>query len=242
MIKEAEAYFAEASRWETDRQQLVLRSARRAWIVAGIATLTTVATAGAVAALAPLKQVVPFLVRVDSSTGVVDVVPRYDATEELPQTVTRHLVSEYVIQRERFIGALAEEDYDQIGAFHSAAMNQAWAAAWSRSNPESPLNLNADGTRIRVQVQSVTFLRHQHGSPDVVQVRFLAARQRGGGASEETSHFLATLQTTYAAPSADVRLRALNPLGFKVLEYRREPEVVDAPAAGATAMAAGGAP
>ena len=40
---------------------------------------------------------------------------------------------------------------------------------------------------------------------------------------------MATLQYAYAAPSKDDRLRAANPLGFKVLEYRKEPEVLHNP-------------
>lgn len=227
MIEEARSYFAEAERWETDRSSSLARTARHAWIVAGIAVATTVLAAVALLMLTPLKRVDPFVVRVDSSTGVVDVVPNYTGTEELPETVIRHLVSEYVTQRERYVPAIAEADYDQIGAYHSALMNQAWAALWTRTNPESPLNRYTDGTRIRAQVQSVTFLRHVHGVPDLIQVRFLSAVQRGA-ASEELSHYVATLQVAFSAPSSDVRLRTLNPLGFKVLEYRREPEVVEA--------------
>ena len=230
MNKEAEAYFAEASRWEFDRTAALTSTARRAWFIAlasvGIAALST----AALAMLAPLKQVEPFVVRVDSSTGIVDVVPGYAGTEALPESVTRFLVTQYVTERERFIAALAETDYEQVGAYHTAAMNQGWAATWARSNPESPLNRFADGTLVQAQVQSVSFLRHVRGEPDLIQVRFVSELQRGANAATERSHFVATLQVAFAAPSTDIHVRALNPLGFKVLEYRREPEVVDASA------------
>ena len=146
------------------------------------------------------------------------------------RSVTRFLVTQYVTERERFIPALAETDYEQVGAYHTAAMNQGWATTWARSNPESPLNRFTDGTVVQAQVQAVSFLRHVRGEPDLIQVRFLSELQRGANASTERSHFVATLQVAFAAPSTDVRIRALNPLGFKVLEYRREPEVVEASA------------
>jgi type IV secretion system protein VirB8 len=130
-----------------------------------------------------------------------------------------------VVQRERYIPAIAESDYEQIGAYHSAAMNQQWAAAWTRTNPDSPLNRYSDGSHVRVQVQSVSFLKQGHGGAEILQVRFLTATQRSPGAGEQTAQFVATLQVAYGPPSADIRLRSLNPLGFKVLEYRREPEV-----------------
>jgi type IV secretion system protein VirB8 len=240
MTDEAEQYFAEAAGWEFDRTSTLARAARRAWAVAIVASGIAVLATTAILLLTPLKQVEPFVVRVDSSTGIVDVVPRYAGTAELPEVVTRHLVTQYVAQRERYIPAIAEVDYEEIGAYHSAAMNQAWALAWARSNPDSPLNRYSDGTHVRAQVQSVSFLKHARGGPDLLQVRFLSAVQRGSGASEELRHFVATLQVAFGPPSTDVRLRALNPLGFKVLEYRREPEVVEAtPAAAAPAPAHG---
>ena len=246
MNKEAEHYFAEASGWEFDRAAALRRSAQRAWIVALAATSAAVLATGAIAFLMPLKRVEPFVIRVDSSTGIVDVVPGYRGAEPLPEAVTRYLVTQYVTERERYVPALAEADYEQVGAYHSAAMNQRWAGAWARTNPDSPLNRYADGTSVRAQVQSVSFLSQGRGATDLVQVRFLAAAQHGSGGDEERAHFVATLQVAFGKPSTDVRLRALNPLGFKVLEYRREPEIVEAtaatPATTTTPAATGGAP
>jgi type IV secretion system protein VirB8 len=126
------------------------------------------------------------------------------------------------------VGALAESDYEQVGAYHSPQMNQAWAAAWNRNNPESPLNQFADGTTVRVQVNSVSFLSPRSGRGDLAQVRFLTARQQGGQGVEQVTQYVATMQYAYGEPSKDDRLRAANPLGFKVLEYRKEPEVLRA--------------
>jgi type IV secretion system protein VirB8 len=72
----------------------------------------------------------------------------------------------------------------------------------------------------------VSFLSPASGRRDVVQVRFLTARQQGGQGTEQVTHYVATLQYAYGTPSKNDRLRAANPLGFKVLEYRKEPEVL----------------
>ena len=244
MDEETKSYAAEASRWDLDRSRLLRQSTRFAWWVAAGATALAALSAASVAMLAPLKRVEPFVIRVDSSTGIVDVVPGYAGSADLPETVTRHLVTQYVIQRERYVAAIAETDYQQVGAFHSAAMNQQWAALWNRMNPDSPLNRFADGAHLRVQVKAVTFLKQGHGAADVLQVRYLTGLQRSVGAAEDIEHFVATLQVAFGPPSADVRLRALNPLGFKVLEYRREPEVggADAERAPPPATAPGGSP
>ena len=218
-----EPYFDAAQGWDLDRAQAERRSARRAWWIAVTATVVAVVAVGAVAALTPLKRVEPFVIRVDSSTGVVDVVPALEGSIPASQAVARYLLTQYVTMRERYVAALAESDYDTIGAFHGAAMNQAWAAQWNRNNPESPLNVHADGSSVRVQVLAVSFLSPRSGREDLAQVRF--ARLSGVPGHEQEHRYVATLQYAFGTPSKDDRLRALNPLGFKVLEYRREPEV-----------------
>jgi type IV secretion system protein VirB8 len=69
----------------------------------------------------------------------------------------------------------------------------------------------------------------------LAQVRFLTALKQGGSGAEAMQHWIATIQYSYVAPSKDEQLRALNPLGFRILEYRREPEIVSDSAAPATA-------
>jgi type IV secretion system protein VirB8 len=220
------AEYLEAARgWDLDRTQSAERSARRAWRVAAAALLLTALALVAVAGLTPFKTVAPFVIRVDNATGVVDVVPALEGSASEAQAVTRYLVTQYVIVRERYVATLAESDYETVGAYHGAAMNQAWAALWNRNNPESPLNLHADGSAVRVQVLAVSFLAPGSGREDLVQVRF--ARFTGEPGNERESRYVATLQYAYGSPSKDDRLRALNPLGFKVLEYRREPEVME---------------
>ena len=173
----------------------------------------------------PLKRVEPFVVRVDNSTGIVDVVPSYTAHTSPGEVVTRYFLSHYVTVCERFNYATAESDYEECGAFHSAQRNQAWYALWNPSNPGSPLNAHKDGSSVRAQVESVSFFKHASGVTDLAQVRYVKAERQGGGADERTTHWIATIQYAYSEPSRDVKTRRWNPLGFKVVEFTPEPEV-----------------
>ena len=83
-----------------------------------------------------MNRVEPFLVRVDNSTGVVDVVPVYSGrTRVCHEAVTRYFLTPLRELCERFNFATAESDYEECGAFHSAQRNQAWYALWNPSNP-----------------------------------------------------------------------------------------------------------
>jgi type IV secretion system protein VirB8 len=225
-------YFREAAAWDADRLALARRDVRLAWRAAGAGALCAIAMSICLIVLMPLKRVDPFVVRVDSSTGVVDVVPVYAGKAELTQTVTRYFLSHYISVCERFNYATAESDYEECGAFHAAQRNQGWYALWNPNNPASPLNVHKDGSTVRVQVEAVSFFQRASGANDLAQVRYLKAERQANGADERISHWIATIQYAYTAPSKDPRLRRWNPLGFKIIELAMEPEVGTQPAVG----------
>jgi len=225
-----EEYFRAAASWDADRVAQAERSSRRAWRVAGAGWICALASAGCLMLLMPLKRVDPFVVRVDNSSGVVDVVPVYTGEGRVEQSVTRYFLSHYITVCERFNFATAESDYEECGAFHAAQRNQAWYAQWNPNNPASPLNVHKDGSTVRVQVEAVSFFQRASGVTDLAQVRYLKAERQGSGADERISHWIATIQYAYTPPSRDPRVRRWNPLGFKVIEMTPEPEApVQAP-------------
>lgn len=224
--KELAAYFQEAANWDSDQNARLLRSAVTAWRVAAAATVCLLMSCAALMLLVPLKTVEPFLVRVDASTGVVDAVPEYHGSEQLPQAVTRYFVSHYVGVCERFNYATAESDYEECSAFHNAQRNQSWYAQWNPSNPASPLNVHKDGSTVTIQIQSVSFFTRAVGVADLAQVRYLKVQRLPGASSASISHWIANIRYAYSSPSANPKLRAWNPLGFKVLDFVSEPEVV----------------
>jgi type IV secretion system protein VirB8 len=220
-----ERYLQEAQSWEMDRARRSRRSEKIAWTVAGVASLIALLAVGALAGLTPLKERFPIIVRVDSSTGIVDIVPSYEGTTDIEEVVTRHLLSNYVIARERYFYGTAEADYELVAAENSPRLNQEWAALWSTNNPLSPLNVFKDGTTVRTQVRSVTFLKLGSGNDKLAQVRFSRYARPGGTGAEQATHWVSTIEFAYTKPSTDDKTRSLNPLGFRVVEYRREPEV-----------------
>ena len=226
-----ERYLTDAQTWELDRAQRAERSARRAWIVASVAGVIAALCAAAVAGLTPLKQPVPVIIRVDSSNGIVDVVPTYEGTANIQQVVTRQLLNSHVTARERYFYGTAEADYELVAAQNSPQLNQEWAAQWAKTNPQSPLNLYKDGTTLRVQIRSISFLKLASGKDNVAQVRFTKHVRAGGTGEEQATSWISTIEFAYTKPSTDEKLRSLNPLGFRFVEYRREPEVVSQPQA-----------
>lgn len=221
---ELAGYWQESASWEADRTLQWQESARIWRWVAAAGWACALCVAVAVVVMMPLKRVEPYVIRVDSSTGIVDVVPQYDGRAQPSEVVTRYLLTHYVSVCQRFNFATAENDYAECGAFHSAQRNQVWYAQWKRTNPDSPLNLYKDGSVVQASVTSVTFLKESDHEPSVAQVRYLRRVQPAGDAAEQVSHWIASIRYQYLQPAKDPRQRTLNPLGFRIVDFRVEQE------------------
>ncbi len=228
-------YLIEATSWDADRRTQENRSRRTAWVIASVAVFTASIAITAILLMLPLKRVEPYVIRVDNSTGIVDVVPIYAGTGSAPEVLTRYLLTHYIGTCERFNLGTAEEDYNECGAFHSPQRNQQWAALWASGNPESPLNKFKDGTTVHVNVQSVSFFERASGGTDVAQVRFIKATRAGGTGPEALTHWIATVHYAYGKSPTDLKTRQWNPLGFRILDIQTEPELIESPASGVLA-------
>jgi len=226
--RELQGYLEEAASWDADRVAQVARRVVVAWRVAAAGWLCAVSGAVALAVLVPLKRVEPYLVRVDNTTGVVDVVPLYTGHVELSEAVTRYFLTHYIAVCERFESAMAESDYEECGAFNSARLNQALYAKWNRANPGSPLNIYKDGSTETARIESVSFFKRASGESDLAQVRFARIERQGDGGAGRVTHWIASIQYRYGKPPDDPRTRSWNPLGFEVVELGIEPEVLGA--------------
>lgn len=220
-----EGYFEEAASWDADRAAQYRRSARLGWAVAGGGWVAVVFLAAALLLLMPLKRVEPFVIRVNTTTGAVQVVPVYVGEEGFPQAVTRYFLTHYVTVCERFNLATAESDYEECGAFQTPLGNQAWYTRWNPSNPDSPINRYKDGTTVRAEVSSVSFFKRANGVTDLAQVRYRTVTLSAGGGAGQTTDWIATVEYAYAKPSGDARMRQWNPLGFKLVDFETEREV-----------------
>lgn len=215
------AYFEEAKRWDQDRLAAAQRSKRLAWAVAAGTGLLALVAVGAVAALTPLKTVEPFVVRVDRSTGAVDVMTGLKGTDHLTydEAVSKYFLALYVRTREGWLPQAAEQNFRQVAIMSAAPEQERWADGFRPSSAQSPQVLWGDNAVSLIEVRAISFV-----SPKVADVRFHRILRQSQQTTE--SDWIATVAFTYTkAPMAEAdRLR--NPLGFQVISYRSDPEVV----------------
>jgi type IV secretion system protein VirB8 len=213
------AYFEEAKRWDHDRLTSAVRSKRLAWTVAACATALAACAVSAVALLAPLKTVAPYVVRVDRASGAVDVLTGLSGRHDEPyeEAVTKSFLAGYVRAREGWLPPAAEANFRQVSIMSTPAEQQRWADAFRPTSATSPQVVYGPTGQVDIEVRAITFV-----APQVANVRFHRLERRGGTATE--SDWIATIAFHYTrAPMAEAdRLR--NPLGFQVDSYRADPE------------------
>lgn len=218
--KDAERYFGQARSWDQDRQRKSLRSERIAWVVASLGLLAATAEAVALAGLAPLKTVMPYIIRVNQTTGAVDVQTtltqkpmRYD------EAVTKFFLAQYVRARESWLPAAAEENFRAVTILSEPGEQQRWGRFYSTNNSTSPQIVWGKGAVVQARVRNIAFINDR-----VANVRFTRTVQTE--TDQQSSDWIATVTFRYTnAPMAEGD-RYRNPLGFQVENYRADPEVV----------------
>lgn len=215
-----QAYFREARSWDQDRALAAERSRRFAWIVAGVATATAVAAIAAVTALAPLKSVSPFVVRVNETTGAVDVMTALNGTKptQYNEAVDKYFLAQYVRAREGWIAPAAEENFRFVSILSTPDEQERWAAAARPTNPQSPQAVYGPTGLADVQIRNISFINDR-----VANVRFHRTVRQATATTE--SDWIATVTFSYTKAPMLESDRLRNPLGFQVESYRADPEI-----------------
>ena len=214
--------FRVAESWGTSVTDELEKSRRNAWIVACVSAAVALLLAIAIVILLPLKEQVPYTLLVDRQTGNVERLAPLDEQVIAPDAaLTRSFLVQYVIARESFDYADLERDYQKVALWSAGEARQRYVDAMRAGAPGSPLSVYGTGTRVAVEVRSVSSL-----SADRAMVRFSTVRTDAGGQPQVAQHWAAVIDYTYSGAEMSEQDRYLNPLGFQVTRYRRDAETL----------------
>lgn len=213
--------FKSAITWEASRIHQLELSERRAWRVAiGGGVLAVLAFAGIVL-LMPLKESVPFVVRVDQTTGQTDLLTRFNAKDvAFDEVMDKYWLAEYVMARESYDWYSLQFEYNTTRRLSSD--NVVKILDSELGGPNSVVKQR--GNRVRVTVKILTVVPAENRTATVRYTTTQTAAD-GSGAPVVVNH-VATIAYDYKAtsvlPSDD---RLFNPFGFVVNSYRTDREM-----------------
>ena len=228
-----DAYYAEAASWNQDRVQAMRSSQKVAWWIAGVAAAVALLEAVALVLLTPLKTVEPYTLMVDRTTGFVQALKPLDQSTISPDAaLTQSFLVQYVIAREGFDIATLNANYRKVALFSADKARSGYLQTMQVGNPQSPLFLYPRTTVLDAQVKSVSPV-----GPDAALVRFDVFRSDSGAQPQLQNSWVAVIRYRYSSEPMKAEDRFVNPLGFQVVSYRKDPEALPTAATPAAAVA-----
>ncbi|MNK23309.1 Type IV secretion system protein PtlE [compost metagenome] len=225
------------------------RSERRAWMVAWAAILMSLLLAGGYFLFLPLKEKVPYLVMADPYTGTATVARltgnfnERDVTTE--EAINKSNVAQFILARESYdSGLIGQRNWRTTLSMAGSAVSPAYMALHAETNPERPFRLYGGQRSVNVRILSIVLIGGGEGRrPTGATVRFQrSVYDKATGRSQPLDSKIATMEFTY---DKNLRLgdedRVLNPLGFRVTNYRVDNDFAQTPAQ-AAAFSAPAAP
>lgn len=219
---------AQGVSFELSLAERARRSERRAWTVAWCAVAMSLLLAAGYFLFLPLKERVPYLVMADPYTGTASVARLsgdfHDRDVTAEEAINKSNVAQFILARESYdSGLIGQRNWRTTLSMAAAGVAPAYIALHSDHNPQRPAKLYGAGRALRVRILSIVLIGGGDGRrPSGATVRFQRSLyDRSNGRSQALDSRIATLEYAY---NPDLRLndedRLLNPLGFRVTNYR----------------------
>ncbi|MFC3207514.1 virB8 family protein [Aquamicrobium soli] len=216
-------YYAEGATWERDIARRNRNSRALAWIVAAAMTVVAVTALGVLALLVPLKTYEPYMVVVDKTTGFVEVKrPMAEGPLTQDEAVTMFNVVRYIKARETYDPKALKDNFDLAQLLAAGDAARELTEIYSPANPGNPVKLYGTNTEVSVDIKSVTFPNNR-----TALVRF--STDEKSATNIVTRHWVSLVRFRYTSAPMRNEWRFDNPLGFQVLEYRRDQESAPTP-------------
>lgn len=234
---EVERAVAQGVNFELTLAEHARRSEKRAWLVAWSAIVMALLLAGGYLLFLPLKEKVPYLVMADPYTGTASVArlvgdfENRDVTTQ--ESVNKSNVAQFILARESYdSGLIGQLNWRTTLSMAGPAVAPAYTALHAESNFERPYRIYGGAKSLHIRILSIVLIGGGEGRrPAGATVRFQRnVYDKGRGRSEPLDNKIATMEFTY---NQDLRLndedRLLNPLGFRVMNYRVDNDFAPSP-------------
>ena len=209
--------------WYHDLYQSI-RVSRNRWFLVGVISISLSALQViALIFLTPLKTVEPYVLQVDNKSGMTQVLTPLRNQESLTEeeALTKSFIVKYVIARETYDSQDLNRNYDLVRLMSASEEGRRFEESIASGNPSSPIERFKTTTTRSVKISSVSFLDKKKKT---AQVRFITTEASRNEFQE--NYWVCILTFRYINAPMDENDRLNNPLGFQVVSYRVDQEIV----------------
>ncbi|XFC31900.1 type IV secretion system protein (plasmid) [Campylobacter coli] len=214
--------FNSAMDYEASFRYLIDKSNKRAWLIAFVSIFIAIISIVAVVLLTPLKTIEPYVIRVDNTTGMVDILTMLDEKEiSSNEALDKYFISQYVKAREGYYYELLNQDYLLTQLMSSEKVANEYRAWYEGENARDQILKNSN--EVNVQILSIVLGNSNGVKTSTIRAKIITKNLNTRELSESTK--VITLSYDYILAKASEENRILNPLGFKVTNYRIDEEI-----------------
>ena len=208
--------------FETSVKYLIEQSNKKAWLIAIVSIFITLLSILAVLVLTPLKTVEPYVIRVDNTTGMVDILTTLDEKQITQnEALDKHFIGQYIKAREGYFFDMLNQDYIFTQLLSSPEVAESYRAIYSGENSRD----SRLGSFTKVEVNILSVVLGESNGIKTATARINLKSTNKNSKEESLSTKVITLSYKYLLNEMQEKNRILNPLGFKVLTYRIDEEI-----------------
>lgn len=213
--------------WEIDRADMLERSERRAWCVAGAGLTLALIGIAAVFAQGPLRRIVEIPIVVDRVTGEATVQQRL-SVESIPpmEALDKHNLATFVRAREGYSWMFLQRDFDQVARMAVPAVFAGYNRQFEGADALHKRIGATEEWRVSIIGVRLSAAGRVGNRGDATVTYDKVVRLTDRSLPEITTRHVATViyqyQPKVLARETD---RLENPFGFVVTAYRSDPEI-----------------
>lgn len=217
--------------WYSDRYQSVVVQRNLLSLFSGVALIFSTIAIFLVYQNIPIVTVEPFVIQIEPKSGITQVVtPQSTAEISAQKAINDYFIFRYIQARENVDSALPYH-YEVVRLMSDPQMvfpQYRWDV--NPNNPDSFIARfgNYPGLERKVKIKSMQRLdaNPQCANGIICEIQIRATILEGDSQNPTVSHKIIYMQYTFTSVNLTLAERYINPVGFRVVGYRVDPEVI----------------
>ena len=212
--------------WDLDKYQTVLVQRNILALFTVLCLCIALLASFAMQRMAPLKAVEPFIIQIDQKSGLTEVVePITRDRLGSPEPLDNFFLWRYVAARETLDNLDRQFRWNTVRVLSSKEVFGQYMLDVDPQRPGSPAAQLAEigGT---LAVENPTLTRLADPKRKVAQIRFAIRERSRQNPQGDLYNKIATIEFDYFKLELNRDERLINPLGFQVISYRIDDEVI----------------
>jgi type IV secretion system protein VirB8 len=213
----------EALNYEATKSELLEKSNKRAWFIAGAMTIVSICLGVAISIMMPLKTFIPYMIKVDKN-GMEEVVYSLQQKEiDGEEALDKYWVGLYTKKRESYYYNLLEQDYIAVQEMSSDNIARTYRKKYDGDNALD--KKYEDKREIKVNVKSIVLGESAGSKTASIRIELIDKDLITNRDPLITSKVISLSYDYYPQVKQNESQRLINPLVFKVNTYRIDNEV-----------------